>query len=190
MGDTQNIDEQALVRAIASGDEQALGRAYDLHGRMVYSLALRILSSPPEAEEVLQDVFLQLWNGASRFDPERGRLPAWLVTITRNRSIDRLRARRARPGGQTIEGLEEQVLETSTPIAEVTREDAGGLARRALEELPPDERRVLELAYFEGLSQTQIADKLGSPLGTVKTRARNGLRRLRQALPLELLTTA
>jgi RNA polymerase sigma-70 factor, ECF subfamily len=149
----------------------------------VYGLAQRILSSRAEAEEILQEVFLQLWRRAPQFDPARGTLAGFLVTLARSASIDRLRARHARRTEPA--GLVDSVA-LVTPVDLASLEDARGHVARALATLPEAEKAVLELAYFEGLSQSEIAERTGSPLGTVKGRARNGLRRLRAALPRSL----
>jgi|SRR5262245_19392926 len=179
---TRDPDE-AIARAIAAGEGSALALAYDRHGALVYGLACRILRDAPAAEEVVQDVFLELWRRASTFDPRLGSLPAFLVTLARSRAIDRLRSRRASPAGGDPSGLERLPDETPPPLEFASREDARAEVLRALGALPEEERRVVELAYFEGLSQSRIAERTGSPLGTVKGRARNALRRLREALP-------
>lgn len=177
----------SLVAALAAGDEAALSRAYDRHGALVFGIATRVLGRGPDAEEVLQDVFLSLWRTASRFDPSRGRLVGYLVTLTRNRALDRLRARRGRPaaaGGDS--DLAAFPASGPGPADRVGTADAKARAVAALGALSADERRVLEMAYFDGLSQTEIAQRTGDPLGTVKGRTRAALRRLREALPASL----
>ncbi len=181
----RETEEGRLVAAMAAGDEGALGRAYDAHGRLVYSLARRLLGRPADAEEITQDVFLQLWKRAGSFDPARSPLAAYLLMLTRSRAIDRLRARRARPADGAGEGgLEQVVCQGAAPFDAATLGEARGRVLSVLETLPVEERRVIELAYFEGLSQTEIAERTGTHLGTVKTRARNGLRRLREGATL------
>jgi len=184
---TEHDDDTALVRALVARDESALSRAYDRYGALVFGIATRILGKAPDAEEVLQDVFLSLWRTAARFDPSRGSLVGYLVTLARNRAIDRLRARRGRPapaGGEF--DLATFPAPGSGPAEGLGAADARARAVVALRTLPPDERRVLEMAYFDGLSQTEIAERTGDPLGTVKGRTRAALRRLREALPASL----
>lgn len=174
---------------MAAGDESALARAYDAHSSLVYGLALRVCGKTQDAEEVLQDVFMTLWRTASRFDAGRGSLVGYLTTLTRNRAIDRIRSRRSRPDvalGMLDDAPRDPVdLDDGPGERAGAREDAT-LAVTALNGLPSEERRVLELAYFDGLSQSEIAARTGDPLGTVKGRTRNGLRRLREALPPSL----
>ena len=179
---SRDDDDGALVRAIARGDEHALARVYDVHGPRVYGLALRVAGQAAEAEEVMQDVFMTLWRTADRFDPAKGSLGGYLVTLARNRAIDRVRARKGRR--LIADGLAPESFAgpAGTPADRASIVEQGLRARSALLALPPPERQVLELAYFDGLSQTEIADRLGDALGTVKGRTRTGLRRLREAL--------
>jgi RNA polymerase sigma-70 factor (ECF subfamily) len=181
MAEPMPLSDEALVRAMIAGDEAAVGRVYDRHGGLLYSLALRILGTRSEAEEVVQDVFLKLWQNADRFDRSRGSLTGFLVTMTRNRAIDRLRSLRGTTSvtGSDLDGLPHPDW---SPLEAAGLEEARRRVRRALPALPEAEREVLRLAYFEGLSQSQIADRIDAPLGTVKGRARNGMRRLREAL--------
>ncbi|MCI0589162.1 MAG: sigma-70 family RNA polymerase sigma factor [Planctomycetes bacterium] len=179
---TRDPDE-AIARAIAAGEGSALALAYDRHGALVYGLARRILRDAPAAEEIVQDVFLELWRRAATFDPRHGTLPAFLVTLARSRAIDRLRSRRASTAGRDPSDLQRLPDEAPPPLEFASLEDARAEVLRALGTLPEEERRVVELAYFEGLSQSRIAERTGAPLGTVKGRARNALRRLREALP-------
>lgn len=178
-------DDAHLALAMAAGDEFALARAYDAHAPRVYGLALRIVRRPHDAEEILQDVFMTLWRTAARFDPARGSLVAWLTTLTRHRAIDRLRARRARPDAAlgVADDPPTPVDDGAGPLERASALEDAGLAVSALTGLPAEERRVLELAYFDGLTQTEIAQRTGDPLGTVKGRTRNALRRLRDAMP-------
>jgi RNA polymerase sigma-70 factor (ECF subfamily) len=171
-----------LLEEIARGDRDAFARFYDLHAALVHTLALRILRERGEAEEVVQDVFVQVWRQAEAYSRERGTPEAWLVTLARSRGIDKLRSRRrrdemVRPADNPDRLPEPAVLESATGPAEA-RATLGG----ALADLPDAQRRVLELAYFDGLTQTEIAAHLGEPLGTVKTRVRSALDRLRGAL--------
>jgi RNA polymerase sigma-70 factor (ECF subfamily) len=171
-----------LLGEIARGDREAFARFYDLHATLVHTFALRILRERGEAEEVVQDVFLQVWRQAGTYSTDRGTPEAWLITMTRSRGIDKLRSRRRRDEmvrpAETTERLPEPVaLESASGPAEA-RATLGGV----LADLPAAQRSVLELAYFDGLTQSEIAARLGEPLGTVKTRMRSGLERLRGAL--------
>ena len=165
----------ALLRRLAAGEQAALGEFYDRFAGLVNAVALRILRDVQEAEDVVQEVFVQIWRQAARYDPSRGSPEAWVSILARTRSIDRLRARLVRrPPSPHGEGQ----VAAATPA-----NAADALAvRAALADLPVDQRRVLELAYFEGLSQTEIAARLAQPLGTVKTRTRTAMIRLREAL--------
>jgi RNA polymerase sigma-70 factor (ECF subfamily) len=175
--------DRALLARIARQDETALAALYDRHARVLYSLALRIVSDRELAQEVLQDTFLRCWNGAERYDPDRGEVVAWLIGVARHRAIDLLRSRphqaRLREG---------RPLPAPERLAGPPEPDAGDslLLRRAmtaaLAALSPAQREAIELAYYTGLTQTEIARVQGEPLGTVKSRMRSGLERLRAAL--------
>lgn len=175
-----------LVESMAAGDESAVGLVFDQYGTLVYNLARRILGSDGDAEEVTQDVFVELWSRAKCFDASRGTLPGFLLTLTRTTAIDRLRYRKARPMAAmdaAVAGVDQRAM---APVEFASLDDARMHVSGALHQLPAEERRVLEMAYFEGLSQSEIAERTGAPLGTVKGRARNGLRRLRETLPAGL----
>jgi len=173
-----------LARA-AAGDGAALAALYDRHVRIVYSVALRIVGDEADAEDVVQEVFAQIWRQASRYDDRRGTVEAWLLTVARTRAIDRLRARRARPD-QVTTGAADRSTEPAAPTVDpgdaLTAAHDAKRIRDALHALPLLQRLAIELAYFEGLTQTQIAERLEEPLGTVKTRIRLGLLKLRDAL--------
>jgi RNA polymerase sigma-70 factor (ECF subfamily) len=171
------------IRRVARGDGDALAALYDRHSRAVYSLALRVLGDTNEAEEVVQDVFAQAWRQAARYDTSRGAVVAWLLVMTRSRAIDRLRARR---GLQPLAGDSEHALDVlSDPAAGPEREaltaEARSRVRQALEQLPFVQRLAIELAFFEGLTHVEIAERLELPLGTIKTRIRLGLMKLKDA---------
>ena len=179
-------EDQRALRRVVDRDSGGLGTLYDRHGRAVFSLALRILGDESDAEEVTQDVFAQAWRRAGQYDASRGTVAAWLLVMARTRAIDRFRARRVRPEGSVHEdeGLTLQQLPATSPDAasEMLAAERGQRVRRALEDLPFLQRVAIELAYFEGLSQREIAERLEQPLGTVKTRMRLGLLKLRDAL--------
>jgi RNA polymerase sigma-70 factor (ECF subfamily) len=178
-------EDAARVESAASGNGAALAALYDRHVRGVYSLALRVVADEADAEEVVQEVFDQAWRQASRYDPARGTVAAWLLNMARTRAIDRLRARRARPdrGGQDAEhSWSELPAPAVDPLDALDAARDAARVRQALQQLPLIQRVAIELAYFEGLTQTQIAARLEEPLGTVKTRIRLALMKLRDAL--------
>jgi RNA polymerase sigma-70 factor (ECF subfamily) len=173
----------ALVARIAQGDRDAFGRFYDAFAGLSLGLIRRILRDPAASEEVLQEVFWQIWQDAGRYDPRRGSVEAWVVMRSKTRAIDKLRAIRRRE-----KTFVAPVDESFARPAEAPGENPGvaaetrGRVRSALDSLPEPQRRVVELAFFEGLTQSEIASRLGEPLGTVKTRARLGLERLRSLM--------
>jgi RNA polymerase sigma-70 factor (ECF subfamily) len=178
---TQRVPDSALVERIMAGEEDALSALYDRYAGMLYAMLVRILKDTSAAEEVLQDLFLQLWRGASRFDASRGSLPAWLLVIGRNRALSRLRRRERR---EILEDPEEFSLE-AVPFAGDLEDEAWRMQlmqklRSAMATLPPEQKEALELAYFEGMTQTEIAARTGSPLGTVKSRVRAAMQSLKQ----------
>ena len=179
----------ALIAAIAAGDRDAFSRFYDLTAPMAFGLIRRVLRDPEAAAEVLQEVFWQVWQDAPRYDPTRGTPEAWLVMRAKTRAIDRLRSirRRDRTFVAPVDESVAQRREDPAPNPAVVAEDRG-LIQTALAQLPEPQRRVIELAFFEGLTHSEIATRLGEPLGTVKTRARLGLDRLRGVLGGERLS--
>jgi RNA polymerase sigma-70 factor (ECF subfamily) len=171
------MDDAALLQAVAEGDKQAMAAVFDRYSRMVYSIALRVLREPGLAEDVMQEVLLQIWKRPQGFVSQRGNLPAWLSVVTRNRAIDVLRRR------SPLEPLGE--LPLPDPRDMVLASEQNWLldkVRIAVRELPAEQQNPLEMAYFEGLSHTEIAQRTGSPLGTVKTRIRAALITLRKAM--------
>ncbi len=178
----RELSDEELLRRIADGDQDALLTLYDRYGRLVYSLAYKVLQDHQLAEEVTQDVFTRVWKAAATFDPKKSRFTTWLTSITRNRAIDILRRRRARG----LTGAGEAELNTAITRADERFSPEHHLrslaVREALEQLPPAQREVLELAYFGGLTQREIAERLHIPLGTVKTRMRLGMMKLRDLL--------
>lgn len=175
---------ELLVRA-ASGDQQAFAALYDETSSLVYSLAMRMLSNVEDAEEVTLDVYNQAWRIAKTFDATRGTVTAWLMTMARTRALDKLRSRSSRQ--KNTDPMPEHF---DAPSTGDTPEDQSASAEQrrivlaALNQLPPDQRRALELAYFQGMSHAELAAALGEPLGTVKTRIRLGMIKLRELLTL------
>jgi RNA polymerase sigma-70 factor (ECF subfamily) len=175
-------DRTALAR-MARGDERALAELYDRRGRLVFSLAQRILQNSADAEDVVQEVFAQVWAQAGRYEPARGAVAAWMLMMARSRAIDCLRAKRARPetGGQAQAA--EQVPDAAlSQDLQLLSSEAVTQLREALNELPAPQRTALELAYYEGLTHAEIAAQLSEPLGTVKTRIRQAVIKLRESL--------
>jgi RNA polymerase sigma-70 factor (ECF subfamily) len=171
-----------LVARCANGDEGALSELYDLFGRAAYALALRIVRDASQAEDVVQEAFLDLWKSAARFDPERSRPASYLLTFVHRRAVDLVRREQARPQrGGGVEDIAERPGKDDVVGGVVAREQ-GASVRAALAGLPAPQRQVLELAYFSGLSQSEIAERLGEPLGTVKSRTHVALSRLRELL--------
>jgi RNA polymerase sigma-70 factor (ECF subfamily) len=207
--DAGGRDDAALVRAVAGGSHDALAALYDRHGDAVFAAACRLTSDRGMAEEVVQETFLALWNRAETYDPELGSLAAWLHTIARNRTVDRLRAAGRRPrqtplssvvGGAAGDEPDADALDrvmasgmlVAGSVPERSPEMSAALAelraalQAALAAMPEDERTVIVLAYGEDLTQSEIAERLGWPLGTVKTRTRRGLARLREVFATDV----
>lgn len=180
--------DEVLISMIARGDEAALGELYDRYSGLLFSLAAGILRSDADAEDVTAEVFSRAWSGASRFDPVRGSARAWLVTMTRSRSIDRLRARGRRQSAHERsasidpEGAAVPLGQRQAADARLEHNRRREVMLEALQDLPDAQRTVIEMAYYGGLSQSEIAGELGEPLGTVKTRARAALQKLRASL--------
>jgi RNA polymerase sigma-70 factor (ECF subfamily) len=199
-------DETALVREVATGSQDALAALYDRHADAVFAAAIRLTSDRQVAEEVVQETFLALWNRAELFDPNTGSLAAWLHTIARNRTVDRLRAAGRRPNLVPLSSAAgadehdtaalERIAASGTvlggadlgpgPEGELAAAELREVIRGALAELPEHERTAIVLAYSSELTQSEIAERLGWPLGTVKTRTRRALLRLREVLSDEL----
>ncbi len=182
--DLAEADRQILVE-VAGGSADALERLYDRYAATAFGLARRILAQPDLAEEVVQDVFAQVWREASRYDAARASVAGWIVLLTRTRAIDRLRARRARPDlDKGVEPTAAAPLTTPDRSPEqvaISSEDAQ-LVRAALDGLPAEQRSLLDLAYYEGLTHSEIAARTGVPLGTIKTRIRSAMMALRKAM--------
>jgi RNA polymerase sigma-70 factor (ECF subfamily) len=169
-------DDGRLLQRIRQGDQSAMAEIFDRYGRAVYSVALRILKDTGHAEDVMQDIFFQIWRNSDSFVQGRGSLGAWLVVVARNRSIDLLRRRKP------ADSVDEVILASPGNLAsEVEHHAMMEKVQKVLKDLPAEQQRSMELAFFEGLSHSEIAEKTGDPLGTVKTRIRLALISLRKA---------
>lgn len=167
----------SLITAMRSADQSAMAALYDRYSSIVYAVALRVLQDTGAAEDVLQDIFMQLWRNPGLFDASRGNMAAWLAVIARHRAIDALRRRRPE------NDIADIVVSVETDFAgEADRSRAMDRVRGALQTMPVPQRSALEMAYFEGLTHNEIAEKTGEPLGTIKTRIRTGLLSLRRVL--------
>ncbi|HET7114554.1 MAG TPA: sigma-70 family RNA polymerase sigma factor [Pyrinomonadaceae bacterium] len=172
-----------LLKAVAAKDDAALGQLYDRYRLILFGVLIRILNNREEAQDVLQEVFLQVWRRAADFDENRGRPFTWLVTLARSRGIDRLRSLASRERVATMAGAgAEAVEDVSDAATDAIRSEQRGVVNSALSQLPEEQKRPLMLAYFDGLTQSEIATQLGAPLGTVKTRMRSGMMKLRELL--------
>jgi RNA polymerase sigma-70 factor, ECF subfamily len=174
---TSVTGDETLMGLIRDKDRRAMGEIFDRYATMVYSVALRILKDPAQAEDVMQEILLQVWTNPDRFAEGRGSLGAWLAVVARNRAIDVLRHRRP------TESCDEVVLASRSNLAsEVERRTMMEKVRGVLQKLPVEQRRSVELAFFEGLTHSEIAELTGDPLGTVKTRIRTALLSLRKGI--------
>lgn len=181
---TQQAD-LALLERVQAGDEQALAEMYDRFTPMLYPVALRILRRAADAEDAVQDVWMQVWRRSTTYDSKRGAVAAWLLTVVRTRALDRYRSLASRTRAEGRVDPQDQVTPPVDPTAAAVSGQVGVRVRDALSQLEPQQRQVLEIAYFEGLSQTEIAERLKAPLGTVKSWTRQGLTRLRDLVPQE-----
>ncbi len=174
---------ETCVRQIANGAQQGLAALYDRTSSLVYSVALQILRDPADAEEVTLDVYLQVWRSAAKFDPARASVSTWLVMLARSRAVDRLRSGMTRKSRESaLEGVADPASGEAAPDQQTILKLEQRRVRAAMATLEPEQRRTIELAFFGGLTHSELAKKLGQPLGTVKTRIRLGLMKLRQAL--------
>ncbi|PYY16721.1 MAG: RNA polymerase subunit sigma-24 [Acidobacteria bacterium] len=175
--DQPQVTDSMLISRVRAGDEDALAALHDRYAQVVYSVALRVLGETTQAEDILQEIFLQLWRNPQTFDSNRGSLGAWLAVITRHRAIDHLRRRRPETD------IEDVIVAVDTRLEQTTdRNMTIAKIRTAVERLPVEQRKPLEMAFFEGLTHSEIAGKTGEPLGTIKTRIRSALLTLRKAL--------
>lgn len=188
-GDDRSREHAALLAAMAQGDKAALARLYDLLAKPLYSLAFRVLNDAGESQDVVQDVFLQMWHKAAAYDTSRGSVFAWAATLTRNRAIDRVRTRKRRAEllAESAPDLQPAAVGNDTDSAgSLWLREKAGAVRTALTALAPDQQKAIELAFFSGLTQQEIAARLNEPLGTIKARIRRGLLKLREILPARL----
>jgi RNA polymerase sigma-70 factor, ECF subfamily len=179
MGPEVRASDAALMERMTQRDEAALGALYDRYAAMLSSVLNRILRDTQASEEILQDVFFQLWRAPSRFDAARGSLPGWLLVIARNRAISRLRRHNPAAGDELVENSVVLPVNFESAIAQRQLLDR---VKGALENLPMEQRAAVELAYFEGLTHSEIAERTGDPLGTVKTRLRSAVETLKRTL--------
>jgi RNA polymerase sigma-70 factor, ECF subfamily len=181
------VNEQStdleIFLAIRAQQVKALDLLYDRYSKLVYSTAVQILNNVEEAEEVTQETFLSLWQRSEIYQPKRGSLSGFLITMSRSRSIDRLRSRKSSQQKlQRFQTFLDDAPHYNPPLEFVTVQERSNLVREALKQLSPDDRQLVETAYYQGLSQSEIAKRDGIPLGTVKSRARQALKKLRTAL--------
>jgi RNA polymerase sigma-70 factor (ECF subfamily) len=178
-------DDLALLQRVARRDESAIGELYDRHGRVLYGLVLRIVRDAGDAEDVIQEVFLRVWEKGASYNPSLGSPMAWLVRIARNRAIDRVRARQSRPAMQPSDDIFEILLEGDEDLSPERAARASEEQRAitgALGKLSPEQRTLIEAAFFLGYTQSELASAFKLPLGTVKTRIRTGLLAMREHL--------
>jgi len=183
-GANQDEIDPAVIRRVAEGDSAAFERVYDAFSGILYSLALRILERPEDTEELLQEVFLKIWKDAADYDPRRGAPLAWAITITRHKAIDRIRAtaRRLRLYEAAEAETKNSPAAIPQPLSDAEHSESARAVRQSLDHLHPEVRQSIELAFFGGLSHSQIAAKLSLPLTTVKSRIRRAMMQLRQSL--------
>ena len=175
-------DDSELVARMQRRDPQALGELYDRYGRVAYALILRVVRDTGIAEDLVQETFLRVWNRVHGFDAQKGSIGPWLLAVARNRAIDYLRS----AGGRERNAVEYEEIEHPSLFCDMEKDiissDKARIVKSAIEKLSPNQRQVIELAYFEGLSQTEMAERMGQPLGTVKTWVRTALKNLRDEL--------
>ena len=182
-----NAEDVALMRRIVEADETALGALYDRWVRSLYSLVLHLLKDADEAEDVVEETFWQAWKKADSYEPSKGAVSTWLLTIGRRKALDRLRAKKR--SREELTSSDRAVFADlpsgdPDPSDDVERSELREKVRAALNELPDEQREVLELGYFSGMSQSEIAEATGEPLGTVKTRMRLAMQKLREPLSM------
>ena len=179
---TLDTADSVLLTRMSGGDESALATLYDRWSDRVHSLAVHLLRDARDAEDIVEETFWQAWRGAARYDAVRGNVGTWLLTICRSRSLDKLRSRRRRPEETTLDDAHAAAAPEPGAMDAMVTMETGRIVRAALAELPVEQRQTLELAYFRGLSHSEIAEKTGQPLGTIKTRVRLAMAKLRDKL--------
>jgi RNA polymerase sigma-70 factor (ECF subfamily) len=188
--DYKQLGDEELMRRLFHKDKRAFEAIFDRYGDLVYSTALRILRDAHLAQDVSQEIFVRLWRKPESYVAERGRFLTWMISVTRNRAVDEIRSRGRRLRHETASPEEQEreipAGEANDPALNAQLAEQARTVRTALAELPPEQRQVIELAYFGGLTQQEISDQLDQPLGTVKTRIRLGMQKLRAALAPEM----
>ena len=177
-------DEFKLVERLRARDQAALDTLYERYSSIVYAIALRIIGQPADAEDVVVDSFWQVWQQAENYDVSRGQLRSWIVTIARSRALDRLRMLRRSPlaDAEEVNVAGREMMADDNPEQAAWLSQKSALVRAAMASLPREQRQALELAYYQGFSQSEVAERLGEPLGTIKTRIRLGMIKLREQL--------
>ena len=188
--DYKQLRDEELMQRLLHKDKRAFEAIFDRYGDLVYSTSLRVLRDAHLAQDVSQEIFVRLWRKPESYVAERGRFLTWLISVTRNRAVDEIRSRGRRLRHETASPEEQErefpAGEANDPALNAQLADQARTVRAALTELPPEQRQVIELAYFGGLTQQEISDRLDQPLGTVKTRIRLGMQKLRAALAPEM----
>lgn len=182
---SENVPDEELLSRISRHDQNALELLYDRYARLLFGLCIAIVNKQEDAEDVLQEAFLRIWEKAAAFNGSKGSAYTWIVTLTRNRAIDRLRSKNFRQGRQKQPDIDfEMMIDDSvlTPLDNTSFAERAALVKEAFAKLPGAQRQVLEMAYFQGCSQSEISSELNVPLGTVKTRTREGLKKLNRIL--------
>jgi len=184
--DYAELGDEELMQRLHHRDQRAFEAIFDRYGDLVYSTALRVLRDTQLAEDVSQEIFVRLWRKPQSYVAERGRFLTWLISVTRNRAVDEVRSRGRRQRHETASPEEQErelpASDSIDPALNAQLAEQARIVRAALAELPPEQREIIELAYFGGLTQQEISDRLDQPLGTVKTRIRLGMQKLRAAL--------
>jgi RNA polymerase sigma-70 factor (ECF subfamily) len=183
--DYKQFDDQAIIRLIARSQESALSELYDRYSRLIYSMALNVVGNPEIAEEITQDIFIRIWDHADTYQAEKAKVVTWIASMTRYRSIDVVRRQEVRPEGHSVPWDTEPPTHETAPInveEEVEISQRRRRVRQAISLLPEEQRQALTYAYFQGYTHREIAEAMGEPLGTIKTRIRLAMQKLRQIL--------
>lgn len=189
---SDNSEELELIERIKSKDAGALSDLYDKYNRLLYGMILSIVKSRTEAEDVLQEVFINIWQKADSFKERRGNVFSWIVTLTRNRAIDRIRSKGYKTQQKASANVDDPAITLEgnhfDPLETTIYSDRAKIVKRALGEIPDKQSKVLQIAYYKGLTQSEISDQLDIPLGTVKTRMRQGMLKLKDILEAQIQT--